>query len=927
MLASTPIAFVLIGAGTWDNPSELHRLQPISILALALGCVWLATAAFGKENTFGTLESMLSLPITRRQIWRKKCVTTATTIGSTIALFMCSVWLAQILTQSNNGFLKPDEYALALIYILLCAIGPAFLFTTYQWRSHEAFWITTLTPFGFAIGVMMVTPASLGGYRSEIIAGILLVYGLVTLWFARSRMLHWEASSHANHNIVLKLPRFRADSSKRERGKHTAIRGTGRLILKEIRIHQFSFIVTIVLAILYIATISTLRGEETRHGVIENLLIDIRLFWLLIPAMIGATAIAEERGIGVTPWHSTLPISRLRQWTIKLSVALGLGFILGALLPWPIDHYLVTMMKENAVDLPVNSERTHFLMLTRWGFPILATVLGFYASSMARSLFQGIFIAAMLYIALMFQIGIASLSTHHFTPLDKVDSTALVYLVTALVTIPFLIYQSYRNYPLLRPFRSLIKPLVGGWILTTFLVTSISTAAFSRVWEPWVPLPSLVKRTATGDTLAQIIRDKWGITILSSSGRLYHLSRGSEKTTPLIQQYGPDRVWKTLAMTLNNRLAISQDGELWTWHASQDFPQHYPQIQGTTRIVESTVPWVKLVTRPQYAKNGNGQTYIYGLKSDGTLHRSKENARSLITQFEPVNHPNRFQTISTSEHYVVGITLEGQLALIGNDARQLLTSGILNQDSSEAGIDDNNKASIESDAPKPHGPQLTTLVTILDSSTDWKAIHIHQNAVRLSPAGNPLTLLEVEEMNVILGFHKNWSSSMRVFPSVIFEKNDGSYWTQGWTSRALNGVESDIGNTHKLVQLDENLWSRTVSINYSPPYVCRFITIKRDQSLWDISRTEWPALPISPAFQQYEKQLSKRTDWTAIQALEEEGTRLGVTANDILWIWGKPFEQTQLFRTASSTHKTPLIPYQSTPRPFYDLREGKLISQ
>jgi len=168
---------------------------------------------------------------------------------------------------------------------------------------------------------------------------------------------------------------------------------------------------------------------------------------------------------------------------------------------------------------------------------------------------------------------------------------------------------------------------------------------------------------------------------------------------------------------------------------------------------------------------------------------------------------------------------------------------------------------------------------------------------------------------------------MRVFPSVIFEKNDGSYWTQGWTSRALNGVESDIGNTHKLVQLDENLWSRTVSINYSPPYVCRFITIKRDQSLWDISRTEWPALPISPAFQQYEKQLSKRTDWTAIQALEEEGTRLGVTANDILWIWGKPFEQTQLFRTASSTHKTPLIPYQSTPRPFYDLREGKLISQ
>jgi hypothetical protein len=380
-------------------------------------------------------------------------------------------------------------------------------------------------------------------------------------------------------------------------------------------------------------------------------------------------------------------------------------------------------------------------------------------------------------------------------------------------------------------------------------------------------------------------------------------------------------------MTLNNRLAISQDGELWTWHASQDFPQHYPQIQGAARIVESPVPWEKLVTRTQYAKNGNGQTDIYGLKSDGTLHRSKENASGLITQFESFNHPNRFQTISTTELYIVGITLEGQLALIGNDPSQLLTAGILNNDSSEAGIDQNNKGSIESNAPTPKGLRPTTLVTIIDSSTYWKAIHIHQNADRPSPVRYPTTLLELEEVNVILGVRYNWSGSMRVFPTAFFEKNDGSYWTQGWTSRALNGVESDIGNTHKLVQLDENFWSRTVPIKSSPPYVRRIITIMRDQSLWDISRTEWPARPISLAFQQYEKQLSKRTDWTTIQALEEDGIRLGVTANDILWIWGKPFEQTQLFRTASSIQKTPLIPYQSTPRPFYDLREGKLISQ
>jgi ABC-type transport system involved in cytochrome c biogenesis permease component len=364
LLASTPLALILIGAGIWDNPSELHRLQPFSIIALALGCIWLATAAFGKENTFGTFESMLSFPITRRQIWRKKCVAAATTIGSTIALFIGSVWLAKVTALSNFGFLKPNEYALALGYILLCAIGPAFLFTTYQCRFHEAFWITTLTPFGFIILVLMGTPESLNDYRGQIIAGILLAYGLVTLWLARSRMLHWEASSLANQNIVLKFPRFRSDSSKREKGTHSTISGTGRLVLKEIRIHQFSFIVTIVLAILYTITISTLRDEEARYGVIENLIINIRLVWLLIPIMIGAAAIAEERWLGVTPWHCTLPISRLRQWTIKLSVALGLGFILGSLVPWPIDHYFLAMMEENAIGSPIISERTHFLKLT-----------------------------------------------------------------------------------------------------------------------------------------------------------------------------------------------------------------------------------------------------------------------------------------------------------------------------------------------------------------------------------------------------------------------------------------------------------------------------------------------------------------------------------------------------------------------------------
>jgi len=921
LLASTPLVLFLIGPGTRPNQPGLQGLQPITLLCLALGCVWLTTAVFGKENSFGTLEPMLSLPITRRQLWRKKCLTVFTTIGTTIGLHIACIGLIQLWMPPGSSYPTLSEYPQAIGFVLLCSVGPAFLFTSYLCRFQEAFWMTLLAPFGIVAAVVIATPESLEKYQTNILSAAIIIYGLGTLWLARKRMLNWEASSPANQNIVLRLPGFRGKSPTRPSPTHTGFKATRSILLKELRTHQLGFIVTLLFAMIYGAAIIILKDESWHSVVTEELIVDIRLAWLLVPIMIGAAAIAEERHLGVTSWHSTLPVSRLQQWGTKIMVALGLGFVLGAIIPWPLDNYLLNTMGNSQDSQPIDPEATALLKLLGWGFPVFATLVGFYASSMARSLLQGIFISVLITMALLFQMWIANLFLNkHAT----VDPTFLICLITALVVGPAMIYHSFRNYLVQRSFRTLIKPLLGIWIVTTCLVSSITTAAFSRFWEPWIPLPLIVNRAASASTQAQIIRDQWGFTILSGSGKLYHLSQQFDEVpsqTPSMRPIGPNQIWKSLTLAHGNRFAISQEGTLWIWHRSQDFPQLYRRVSGPPTLIDSPIPWKQISIG---TKQGLGfpETYIYGLKTDGTLHITRKPAAEIDYTdytFHPLPLSVRFQSIVTTDHYFLGITEEGKLALIGTDLSYLLHQ--------YGTLEENHQLSPSSENPYSDHIQDLSKVTILDESTEWRNIHILENAIRMPVNGYPNHLLGSDENRAQLASVRRYTSSTTQFPIAIFERADGTYWAHEWAAKALKGHPSELGESHRLIQLQENLWKSTVPLPWDPSPFRRHVALNHNGSLSEISRTDSPELPFFPEFEQQEKTLSPRTDWTAIQSFYAEGPQMAVTENDILWNWGKPMGQMRHHYGGAPTAPAPLIPYQSTPRPFYDLREGKLISQ
>jgi len=71
-----------------------------------------------------------------------------------------------------------------------------------------------------------------------------------------------------------------------------------------------------------------------------------RLYAGIIAMLVGALASAEERQLGTLDWQLLVPMPLWQQWTIKVTVALSLAWLLGVLLPrllfetLPISGYL-----------------------------------------------------------------------------------------------------------------------------------------------------------------------------------------------------------------------------------------------------------------------------------------------------------------------------------------------------------------------------------------------------------------------------------------------------------------------------------------------------------------------------------------------------------------------------------------------------------
>lgn len=363
--------------------------------ALAVGvacwllCFVVASRLFGVEFDDRTLPRLLAQPLSRSRIWWEKMLVGAVLIlaGGGAVLLMLWLVLSKLQLQGLRGTLQGWFVLMPLIAL---ATGP----TVSLWLrdSLRTLWVSMALPIAVQMIVLMLWISAGGGVRGPHFALILVPYCAVMLCLGYRRFLALEiASGGAAPDGRLIAINRKGIGQKAEVAdlKRRPLGVTRELVLKEGRL-QYPGLVLMTLATAAWVGLWLLSFKAdmplASGGVLGDWLEFLRVVPLVVllavvPALIGASAVAAERQLGVTGWQLAQPISCRRQWWVKLAVCgllALLSALLGAVLGWVLPGASLTFM-----NLP---------KLTYWfgWWPLLALTAGLFGSRHSRGPFQAL---------------------------------------------------------------------------------------------------------------------------------------------------------------------------------------------------------------------------------------------------------------------------------------------------------------------------------------------------------------------------------------------------------------------------------------------------------------------------------------------------------------------------------------------------------
>jgi ABC-type transport system involved in multi-copper enzyme maturation permease subunit len=431
------------------------------LLYLALAVFGPAARVFGAEFDRGTLERLLSQPISRRRIWREK-------LGS-LALVISVAFLA--LQLARRLYLGSGPSAVDLV-VCLAAFSGGPLASLYLRESFLALWGSMSLPavpiWGWLGLVYLIRGDFHVGFFWVHVAPM-IPYVAIAYVVARRRFLTLELDQVPNRGLGI---------SGLLHSKSPSTSGpTARLLLKEIQIQGANLLVLPVFLVVWAVAYALALAEWPRPGQPAEWLSIVGAFppmragmvIFLFPLLVGATAMAAERQMGVAGWHSSLPVSRARQWWVKVLVVMGLSVAVGGVLGGYLDRLLFNLLGARGVA------STPLPATVIW-LSVLSAAAGMYASSRAREPFRALMGGAALFLLPLapatspaaLQIRGAGLRSIFFPALPE----AGLYLGVALPTLALLAFafQNFRPEPWLwekRGGRALQWVVLGGLLLAT----------------------------------------------------------------------------------------------------------------------------------------------------------------------------------------------------------------------------------------------------------------------------------------------------------------------------------------------------------------------------------------------------------------------------------------------------------------------------
>ncbi len=613
----------------------------------ALGVLLLSLTPFGQELNWGTFSVLLAQPVSRARIWRVKTLILAVALLLVFAALFISarLRLESVIEGAKNTFwrgllsrpggdpsvemmISDTRRSVLLDLLEIGGLGALAgfaggLWTTLLFRQvSAAFWFTLLVPTGLGL----LTSQLLGGFSDTVAfqgtCDVLGVYSVLGLLWARH--LFQEVQDTQWTGGVVSLPAWRGRAAGGRKGAtRRERRALSALLKKEFESQYVNLLLAGGLALLHLAVL-VVRGLSAgyleTHRTLAMTLETVPILWLVMPLLVGSVAVAEERKLGTFESLSCVPVSRRWQFGLKFVVALGLGFLLGAVAPLGIE-WLGTRF-----GLRPNMSFTGAGGL--WTFSGAAgaiTFLAFYGSSLTRNTLQalasGIFLCVVAAL-----VGIAGSQPPSLGGV-LVWRPELLALVLGPVMALGLLVLACRNYRQVqvrtRDWRR------NAWVVLVLLLsaTAATSAIYHRFWEAWQPLePPHAYVESRGPrefaTLPKVAASFHQMAVLLPDGRLWMRGQRVEQKKvvvatgpyflpeakgPFHTGFAPGKNWRDIATSALGCVAIQQDGSLW------DLSHFQPGVRG------SAAEFKRLGDGNDWSQVAAGWEHFCALKSDGTL--------------------------------------------------------------------------------------------------------------------------------------------------------------------------------------------------------------------------------------------------------------------------------------------------------------------
>lgn len=615
-------------------------------LGYVVTIVSVATASVGREISGNTLAGQLALPVRRSAVWRAKALTLATAVLLTFVAWQLA------LTLNPFSLHTPGERANAPVWlgwVAATAFAGGLTIPLLVRQGSTAFALTIVAPALIAVMAHLVAPLFSEHATSGTCIGVALACYTVAaiVWsyrlFARAEdraPLMRTVAAPTWAQAWFRLPRFLWPAGATSCGRRA-------LIAKELRFFEPVLLLGAGLAVIHLGLVGarSLAGGFRPQSTAELIASEFWRLWLVMPLLLGAMAVADERRHGTHEAQLCLPVSRRTQFLIKVGIGATLALLFGGVLPHlleggrtlPVVREVVSSAARQPIGavwasvLQVLGSAGRFVVVLP--APIVLFACGFFVSTLTRNVLRALGLGAL---ASLFATGVwlnpGCARTLENPPVTLLWEGQLMHLITVPALLVALAALAYRNSThvlvgwrhVRRNLACIAIVLAGSFALTA--------AIYQRAWEllpthepahgaPRFEQRDVARFDATSGALITHLAD--GTTavhrITFPKPTLLEHMLGNRKLTP-VPGHGPlpAGAWKSIVAFPNVILALDQGGRLWS--TPTDGSDAAGENGMTLARYGTAEDWIALAQRPDAA---------YAVKADGSLWRVTDATRRL----------------------------------------------------------------------------------------------------------------------------------------------------------------------------------------------------------------------------------------------------------------------------------------------------------